>query len=125
MNGTSESASVVVTLGPEQPTHSKSFPKCSPGMSRGKFLGDSRRLQETESSPQGVDSCMTARKETQSTLKRISLLQCLYCVKQRAKGLKREGQLWSWSPSQWRYKSVDVWRQSYSHTMSDCVTQRL
>ncbi len=91
--GTSESTSVVVTLGPEQHPCAKLPAKFPQGMSKGKFQRDGSLLRESEPRQQVANSCLTAEKETQSTLKIPSLLQWPYCVEEGAKGLKWEGQL--------------------------------
>lgn len=99
MNGTSASTSVVVTLGPERLTHAKSPPKNPDRMSRGKFQRDGRRLQETESRPQGDDSCWPSGKRDIRLQTSLVVTMLILCGA-GSNGLKREGQFWPQSLSQ-------------------------
>lgn len=54
------------------PNYLRKFPQ---GMSKGKFQKDGSLLWVSEPRQQVANSCLTAEKETQSTLKNPSLLQ--------------------------------------------------
>lgn len=82
MNGTSESASVVITLGPERPADAKSPPITFPGMTRGTFL----RGGDWVTAARG-QLLFGADKETQSTLKLPSSVQWPCCVEGGARGV--------------------------------------
>lgn len=82
MNGTSESASVVITLGPERPADAKSPPITFPGMTRGTFL----RGGDWVTAARG-QLLFGADKETQSTLELPSSVQWPCCVEGGARGV--------------------------------------
>ena len=104
MNGTSESASVVLTLAPERPTHAKS-PKNVPRNVKGKIPGGWQATSGVWVTAKGVNSCLAAEKEPQSALKTLYCYNARTVWRREQKGEERRSDV---AVEQWRYVSVDV-----------------